>query len=137
MNEMSSTPPPVSAETLAAFRQQAEAITRSTVQKALAFPEQVAHHGEKAAELLFTGLQFTTKGLESAMAFHTMQLIADQMDWARQRLPHDGVTGQHILHHLTLYRDSVTEILSPEQAVEVNKYVDWMITYQQNLINSQ
>lgn len=130
-------PPPVSEETLAAFRAAAEAITQDTVQRALDYPAEVAHHGEEAPDLLHQGLQFTTKGLETALAFNTVDLLVDQMRWGMDRLRHHGVSGEHVLHRLQLYRAAVADRLPAGHAAEVNAYVDWMIDYQRRLLAEQ
>lgn len=130
-----STPPPVSQEALASFRVEAEAITEDTAQRALEHREEVAHHGEQAAELLQQGLQFTTKGLETALAFNTVDLLADQLRWGMDRLQHHGVEPEHVLHRLHFYRDVVRDRLPADHAAEVNAYVEWMIAYQRRLIS--
>ncbi len=130
-------PPPVSQETVSAFRAAAEAITRNAVERALTYPEEVAQHGEDAPDLLYQGLLFVTKGLETALAFHTFDLLADQLRWGLDRLQHHGVTPHHVLHRLQLYRDAVTAQLPAEQAHEVNAYVQWMIDYQRRLMSAQ
>lgn len=128
---------PVSQETIAAFRAAAEAITRNTMERALAYPDEVAQHGQDAPKLLYQGLLFTTKGLETALAFHTFDLLADQLRWGLDRLQHHGVDSHHVLHRLQLYRDAVTAELPAEQANEVNAYVQWMIDFQRSLMSAQ
>ena len=128
-------PPPASAEALAAFRSAADVITQDTVRRALAYPDEVAQHGEEAPRLLSQGLFFVTKGLETALAFHTVELLADQMRWAMDRLPHHDVEANQVLHRLHLYKESVADHLSAAHAAEVNAYVDWMIDYQRRLLS--
>lgn len=130
-------PPPVTPETVSAFRAAAEAITQNAVERALAYSEEVAQHGEDAPTLLYQGLLFTTKGLETALAFHTFDLLADQLRWGLDRLQYHGVTPHHVLHRLELYRDAVTAELPAGQANEVSAYVQWMIDYQRNLMSAQ
>lgn len=130
-------PPPVTKETISAFHAAAEAITWNTVERALAYPEEVTHHGRDASGLLYQGLLFTTKGLETALAFHTCDLLADQLRWGFDRLQHHEVTAYHVLHRLQLYRDAVTAVLPAEHANEVNAYVQWMIDYQRGLMSAQ
>lgn len=130
-------PPAASEETVAAFRDAAEAITQDTVRRAMEYPEEVAHHGEEAPAMLHQGLWFTTKGLETALAFHTVSLLEDQMRWGMDRLQHHEVEPKHVLHRLQLYRVAVADHLPAEQAAEVNAYVSWMIDYQRALIEGR
>lgn len=128
-------PPPVSADALAAFRDAAPEIAEEAVRQALSYPENVAHHGEEAPQLMAEGLRYLSNGLDTALAFHTTSLLADQLRWSKDRLPHHGVEPEHILHNLHLYRTAVAGQLAPDHAAEVNAYVDWMIAFQRRLMD--
>ncbi len=125
---------PVSPATLAAFRAAGPAIIRETVARSLARNEEVAHHGEQAERVIAAGLGFTTRMLDAVMAVGEIALLEDELLWARDRLPHDGVAPEHVLSRLKIYREVTIEMLPREQAAEVEPYLDWMIARQSEVI---
>lgn len=92
------------------------------------------HHGEKATELLTTGLEFTTKMLEVALSMGEVALLEDELKWAQDRLPHDGVQMEHVLNRFKIYRQVINETLPSGYANEINTFIDWMISYLQDLM---
>lgn len=130
---MTTFPTPVSNEAVAAFRIGMPDIVAETVRRSLDTTP-VAQHGEKAPELLKAGLEFTTNGLHVAMLYGTVDLLAEQMNWAMERLPHDGVATEHVLARLEILRDVVAELLPADHARDALAYVDWMIAEQRRLM---
>ncbi|AUB59743.1 MAG: hypothetical protein KO318_03290 [Methanobacterium sp.] len=128
--------PPISPEALSSFQENSASLIKETVSRSLKRDHEVVHHGEKAPELLTTGLEFTTKMLEAAMSMGEVALLEDELKWAKERLPHDGVKMEHVLHRFKIYRDVVQEILPSEYATEITAFMDWMINYQQAMIES-
>lgn len=51
----------------------------------------IVQHGDEAEKLLKIGMEYITKMLESAMSLGEISLLKDQLSWACDRLPHDGV----------------------------------------------
>jgi hypothetical protein len=129
--------PPVSAEALAAFREKQETITEQVAERSLAREQEVAHHGEDAERLIKSGLTFTTRMLDAAMAVGEVSLLEDQMTWAMERLPHDGVVPAHILNRLRIYRRVVRETLPERHASEIEPYLTWMIARMDELLEER
>jgi len=97
--------------------------------------DEIAHHGQEAQQLISSGIRFTTKMLTTAMATGEISLLEDQLTWAKDRLRHEGVKPEHLLHRLQIYSDVVQEILPEYQAQEINQFIKWMIQRQQELMN--
>ena len=129
--------PAVSAETLAAFRENQETVIEKVTERSLAREHEVAHHGDDAERLIKSGLTFTTRMLDAAMAVGEVSLLEDQMTWAMERLPHDGVVPQHILNRLRIYREVVREMLPERHASEIEPYVTWMINRLEELLEER
>lgn len=127
--------PPVSSEALKSFKEYSPQIIRNTVNISLKRTDEVAQHGDQARELLSTGMEFTTRMLESAMLMGEISILEDQLSWACDRLPHDGVALEHILIRLDIYREQIRDVLPEEYASEIIPYLDWMIEWQKEFLN--
>lgn len=121
--------PPISPEALASFQVNKEFLIKKTVQRSLQREHEVAHLGESAQDLLTAGMQFTTQMLEAAMSMGEVALLEDELEWAQDRLPHDGVEMEHVLNRLKILCDVTRETLPPEQANEINEFIKWMIKH--------
>jgi hypothetical protein len=124
----------VSPETLAAFRAHRAHLIETVVEWSLARPEEVVQHGAGARRVLAAGLEFTTQILEAVMQVGELGLLDYQLQWARDRLPHEGVAPAHLLARLEIYAQVVSGLLPAVQAAEVNRYVEWMIARQRQLM---
>ena len=124
----------ISKEALTSFQEHKQQIIIETVNRSLQRPEEVEHHGQKARDILTAGLGFMTQNLEVAMTLGEVTFLEDQLNWARDRLPHDGVSMEHLLSRFKIYRDVVKETMSRKHSDEVIKYIDWMIEHQQKNI---
>ncbi|MFA6448112.1 MAG: hypothetical protein WCX65_01470 [bacterium] len=118
---------PITAGALEAFRAASAVIIRETVRRSMEFSAEVEHHGAQAEQLITIGLQFTTRMLEAVMVSGQVSLLEDQMEWALERLPHDGVQAAHMANRLEIYAKVVGETLSQDQAAEIVPYFKWMI----------
>ncbi len=119
--------PAISPQALKAFRAAAPEIIKETMQQSMRCKEDIAQHGDQAESLITAGLGFTTHMLDSVMAFGATALMTDELTWAADRLPHDGVTMQQVTNRLKIYRQIVIDKLSPGDSHEVAEYIDWMI----------
>jgi hypothetical protein len=117
---------PVSAEVLEAFRKQNRVIIERSVEAAMQHTEEVAQHGDDAVRLLTSGMQFTLKMLESAMSFGELSILDDEIKWALDRLPHDGVLPEHLISRFEILKLEIHEVLGPEYASQIVPYLDWM-----------
>ncbi len=68
------------------------------------------------------------------MTLGEVTFLEDQLNWARDRLPHDGVSMEHLLSRFKIYGEVVKETMSVEHSDEVIKFIDWMIAYQEELV---
>ena len=66
-----------------------------------------------------------------------VSLLEDQLTWAMERLPHDGVVPAHILNRLRIYREVVGETLPERHANEIEPYLTWMIARQKELLEER
>ncbi len=128
--------PSVSPDALSAFRDAREAIIREVVARSLAREEEVVHHGDEAERLIASGIEFTTRMLDAAMAVGEVSLLEDQLVWAMDRLPHEQVSPDHVLHRFQIYAEAVRELLPGEYAAQVNRFLEWMIVRQQELVQA-
>ncbi len=127
---------PVSPITLQAFQAKRAEITRQVVARALAQQDEVAQHGGEAERIMMSGIEFTSQMLEAALQFNDTATLGYQLEWANDRLPHDGVAAAHLLHRFQMYADVVADLLPADQAAEVNQYLAWMIARQRELMGS-
>lgn len=125
---------PISTEALISFKEHIPEIIKETVNRSLKREEEVAHHGEKGREVLTSGIGFLTRNLEAAMSMGEVAFLEDQLIWAQDRLPHDGVESEHLLSRFKIYREVILKTLTPAHAAEITGYIDWMISFQQGLI---
>jgi hypothetical protein len=128
---------PISKEALAAFREEKSAITQEVAARSLSREDEVAHHGEEAGRLVTSGIEFTTRMLEAAMTVGEITLLDDQLTWAMERLPHDGVSPQYVLNRFRIYRQVVEDVLPKPHASEITPFLDWMIARQRELIGQE
>jgi hypothetical protein len=129
--------PAISPEALASFKEKSPLIIKETVKRSLKRDKEVAHHGDQAEKLITSGLEFTTRMLEAAMGMGEISLLEDELSWAQDRLPHDGVEMEHVLSRFKIYRDVVKDTLPPEYAAEVNGFIEWMIVHQKEIIDEK
>jgi hypothetical protein len=128
--------PAISKEALVAFRVAALEIIKETVAQALFYADDVAQHGDQAESLIEAGLEFTTRMLDSAMCVGGTVLLEDELLWAKDRLPHDGVSMQQVSKRLKIYRQIMLKKLTPKDGIEVARYIDWMLAKLETLIPS-
>lgn len=127
----------ISQEALHAFHNHEEEIISKVVLRSMQQVNEIAHHGQEAQRLISSGIRFTTKMLDAAMTTGEIALLEDQLTWAMDRLTHEGVKPEHLLHRLQIYADVVQETLPEHQAEEINQFVKWMVRRQQELMNQK
>lgn len=79
-------------------------------------PHEAAPYGDQAERILSAGLEFAPRMLETAMQPHEPRLLDQQLDWAYERLPHDGVVPEHILSRFQIYAEVVGALLPAPHA---------------------
>ena len=118
--------PSVSQGALAAFRGETSRIIAETASRALSRTDEVAHHGTEAARIITSGIEFTVRMLDATMAAGERAMLEDELQWALDRLPHDGVSPEHMLSRFALLRGVVKERMPPAPAAEVASLIAWM-----------
>jgi len=111
----------------------AESNIQAAVQNVMEFEIDTAYHGDKAENLMIIGFEFTSRMLEAMMAVGDISLLEDQFQWARERLCHEGVLPEHILHLFDVYRQAAKQHLPASVYAEVEPYLDWMLNRQQEI----
>lgn len=135
MNNLSKSFNAISKDALNAFISAGPYIIKETVKRSMERKDEVNQHGEDAEQILTTGMEFTTRMLETAMSLGEISILEDELSWARDRLPHDNVALEHILERFQIYQEVLNEQIEPEYCQEINPFLDWMITRQKQIIN--
>lgn len=128
---------PVSAAAMAAFSSERALIIQDVVERSLGRADEVSHHGEEAERRVSSGISFTTQMLEAAMSVGDVALLEDQLKWAGDRLPHDGVVMANVVSRFRIYIDVVEERLSELHAAEILPYLRWMIDRQSEMMKQE
>jgi hypothetical protein len=123
MNKLNS----VSSEALDAFTIVQNEIIQETVERSMEHTEEISQHGDRAHELLTSGMSFTVQMLVSAMQTGEPNLLDDQAKWASQRLPHDQVFPDQIIKRLVRMEEVVNEKMTESHANEITQYVQYLI----------
>ena len=126
--------PAISPQAIDAFRTASPTLIKETVARSLARTDEVAHHGEDAERLLTAGMEFTVRMLEAAMLTGEIPLLEDELAWAKDRLPHDGVSPEHILSRFKIFREVIISTLPDPYTAEITPFLDWMMARQQEII---
>jgi hypothetical protein len=121
-----SNPFSVTQETLLAFRSETPGIVAETASRSLARRGDVAQHGAEAPRLITSGIEFTMKMLDAAIAAGESALMEDALRWSLDRLPHDGVSTEQVLSRFAMLREVVSERLPAAPAAEIAAAVEWM-----------
>lgn len=128
---------PVSPEAVEAFKKEQQNIINDAVAVSMKFKEDVEHHGEQAEQLIGTGLMFTAKMLEAILPTGQTVLLDDQLKWAVERLPHDGVQTTQIIKRLNYFSEALSKRIPPRLSEEIIPYIDYMIKRMEEITSSQ
>ncbi len=91
--------------------------------------------GRDQIDLLPAGFEFTLKMLDGAASVGDLALLEDQLQWAVQRLPHQGILPEHLLNRFQLLEIIMEEVLSEGTWTEFHPYIQWMIARQRQLVD--
>lgn len=122
--------PNVSTEAQLAFRKNHAKIIDQVVARLLAEPGQFSHLGDQAESTIKAGFEFTSSSLESCMLINNASLLIDQLRWAKDRLPHDGISMDRMTKNLQVYCDVITELIPVPLADEIVGLIHNMISAQ-------
>jgi len=111
--------PDISKEAQKEFKQNKQRIIDSLVERLLAEPGAFDHLGEQAENTLRAGFEFTSSSLEACMQINDMSLLANQLSWAKDRLPHDGISMDRMQKNIQEYCRVISEVIPQPYAVEI------------------
>jgi hypothetical protein len=126
---------PVSPETLAAFDAARAEVENDVLVRCLAedAPEQTM--GPYAEAMIKSGLGFVSRMLRAAMSFSAGEILADEMEWGKTRLPEYGVSISMVLRNFERYSRILSEKLPAEAFGEIRPYVESMIAGQRGIMD--
>jgi len=131
---MNSIPAPdISSEAQLAFKQNHTKIIDTLVTRLLKEPGQFVHLGEQAESILRTGFEFTSSSLEACMQINDASLLIDQLRWANDRLPHDGIGMERMIKNLHVYCEVISEMLPENYSSPIVELVQSMISIQKEI----
>jgi hypothetical protein len=119
--------PAISSQALRAFRAATPELIKETVSRSLKSAADIKPPGEQAENTLTAGMGFTLRMMDSAMAVGEISLLEDELGWAKEHLPHEGVTLGQVSTRFRLLKSVVLDQLTPSDSQEVVRYIDWMI----------
>jgi hypothetical protein len=132
---MISIPPPnISYEAQAAFKKNRVIINDMLVTRLLAEPGQFDHLGDQAESTLKSGFEFTSAGLEACMLMNDSSLLVDQVRWAKDRLPFDGISMERMEKNLQVYCEVISDLLPKPYAAEIVSMIQDLISVQQKIM---
>ena len=126
--------PNISNEAQVAFTKHKQKINETLVTRLLTEHGQFDHLGDQAESILMAGSEFTSSNLEACMLMNDSSLLIDQLRWAKDRLPHDGINMDRMLKNLDVYCEVITEFLPEAYSREIVNLVKQMITVAQEIM---
>jgi hypothetical protein len=129
--------PNVSTEAQAAFKKNLPKINDLLVTRLLAEPGQFDHLGEQAEKTLRSGFEFTSSSLEACMVMNDSSLLIDQLRWAKDRLPHDGISMERMVKNLGVYCDVISELLPKPYSTEIVNMIQSLVLAQQKIVKEK
>lgn len=124
---------PVNSQTLASFREYAPRLIEAMIVREFG-TERLG--GRKAeADMVAAGMGFVIKMLDAAMEIGDVTILEDQLVWAAERLPHDGVSSGDVLQRFENFEQVLKAMLEPEHAQAIVLYVQWMIDRQRDIMD--
>jgi hypothetical protein len=127
MSDELNMPSTVDSSTIASFKKLKNSIIDQTVADIMRHTRYMEELGSAAEEKIRSGLDFTIEVLISVMSLGDKNLLEDQLTWAKDRLPHDGVQSDHIMENLKLLAGVIKDLMTEKDAESIVPYVEWMI----------
>ena len=126
---------PVSVEALAAFDAVRAAVEEAVLTQCLAEDAPESAMGPNAEAMIKTGLGFVSRMLRAAMSFSAGEILADEMEWGKTRLPAYGVSTQMVMKNFERYTKALSETLAEETFAEMRPYIENMLAGQRAITN--
>lgn len=127
---------PVAPETLAAFDRVCAEVEGEVLRLCLAEDDPWKTMGPNAENMIKTGLGFVSKMLRASLSFSAGEILADQMQWGKTRLPEYGVSAGMVLGNFERYAKALSEKLPQGAFVEIQPYLEHMLSGQRGIASS-
>ena len=121
---------PVSEETLAEFDRVRPQVEEAVLKHCLAADRPEETMGPAAEAKIKNGLGFVSKMLRTTMSLAVVEILQDQMEWGKDRLPQYGVSADMVIKNFGRYREALEKEISPAAFSEMQPYIDAMIAMQ-------
>jgi len=125
---------PVSPETLTIFDASVAAVEEEVSRLCLACSPPEHEMGREASLMIKNGLGFVTKMLRTMMAYSAGNIIKDELDWGKTRLPVYGVSMNMVLNNFERYQTALKKKLPEAAYQEILPYLSNMIQRQRMLV---
>lgn len=119
--------PNISQDAQQAFRKNKTQIIDTLIANLLEKPGAFDHLGDQAEQVLRSGFEFTVNTLDACMQVNDISLLADQLNWAEDRLPHDGISMERMKMNLDSFCLVISEIIPSPLDNEIIGLVQTMI----------
>lgn len=123
----------VSPESLAAFDKIRSEVEEEVVVLCMAEDEPQQYMGPNAESMIRVGLGFVSKMLRTTMNFAADEIMTDEVEWGKTRLPEYGVPAPMILRNFERYTKVLLEGLPQPAVDEIRPYVESMIAKQRGV----
>jgi len=125
---------PVSSETLAKFDEVQALVENDVTQSCLASDDPKSSMGDEAESMIKNGLGFVSRMLRTSMSFAAGDILEDELDWGKTRLPVYGVSGEMVMRNFERYEHALKERLPTEAFAEVEPYLRGMMAMQRRFL---
>lgn len=122
--------PRVSAEDLARFDAACPAAEDEVVARCLAEDAPGDALAADGAHRIRVGMRFVSRMVRASMGFAAGAILDDQLEWARVRLPVDGVAPGMVLRNLVRYREALARRLPDETSAAIAPWIDALVRRQ-------
>jgi hypothetical protein len=93
--------------------------------------------GPEAQKMLQSGMQFVSKMLRATMRWGAGEMIADEVEWGRTRLPVYGVSAQMVFRNFQRYEQALMRRLTEEEAAAIGPCFAELLKKQQTVVEGQ
>ena len=129
--------PTLSSQDLAAFQQTRQMMIDQVVNAILQKGEFQKIYGDRSREIVLSGMTFTARTLEAIMTVSSLDMITQQLIWAKGYLTGQGISLETILHNFELFADVIRETLPPEKYPALTAWMQLLISEQQKIVSNQ
>jgi hypothetical protein len=83
------------------------------------------------------GMKFVSGMLRASMRYSEGEILNDELEWGRRRLPFYNVTADMVLRNLERYQRALASRLSDEAFEVIRQYLDAMVLRQRGIASGQ